>query len=168
MKSLEVYNTLTRRQERFQPIDATHVKMYVCGPTVYDFAHLGNARPVVVFDVLYRLLKRVYPHITYCRNITDVDDKIMNKAAATGETIDTITTKTTKAYHEDMAALNALPPDIEPRCTTHIPQMIEMTETLIAKGHAYAVDGHVLFHVPSMADYGMLSRRSRRAGRGSA
>ena len=135
--------------------------MYVCGPTVYDFAHLGNARPVVVFDTLYRLLKRHYPKVTYVRNITDVDDKIMAKAKESGEPIDSITQRTTQAYHEDMAALNALSPDIEPRCTRHIPQMIAMTETLIAKGHAYAAEGHVLFNVPSMKNYGELSRRSR-------
>lgn len=159
--ALELYNTLTRKKETFQPIDAANVRMYVCGPTVYDFAHLGNARPVVVFDTLYRVLKSIYPRVTYARNITDVDDKIMAKAKETGETIDQVTTRTTDAYHQDMAALMALPPDMEPRCTLHIPQMIAMTEKLIAKGHAYAVEGHVLFHVPSMENYGELSRRSR-------
>jgi cysteinyl-tRNA synthetase len=158
---LFIHNTLSRTKEEFKPIDANNVRMYVCGPTVYDFAHLGNARPVVVFDTLYRLLKRHYPRVTYVRNITDVDDKIMAKAKESAESIDTITTRTTQAYHDDMAALNALPPDIEPRCTQHIPQMIAMNERLIAKGHAYAVEGHVLFNVPSMANYGELSRRSR-------
>ena len=161
MSGIQLYNTLTRQKEHFTPIDPAHVRMYVCGPTVYDFAHLGNARPVVVFDTLYRLLKRHYPKVTYVRNITDVDDKIMDKAKASGEPIDVITTRTTEAYHEDMAALSALPPDIEPRCTQHIPQMIAMIEMLIAKGHAYVGDGHVLFNVPSMPDYGELSRRSR-------
>ena len=161
MTTIHLHNTLTRAKEIFTPIDPSNVRMYVCGPTVYDFAHLGNARPVVVFDTLYRLLKRHYPRVTYVRNITDVDDKIMDKAKASGESIETITTRTTQAYHDDMAALNALPPDIEPRCTQHIPQMITMIETLIAKGHAYAADGHVLFNVPSMANYGELSRRSR-------
>jgi cysteinyl-tRNA synthetase len=159
--ALLLTNTLTREKEVFTPIDADHVRMYVCGPTVYDFAHLGNARPVVVFDTLYRLLKSKFPRVTYVRNITDVDDKIMAKAKETGETIDAVTTRTTNAYHEDMAALFALPPDVEPRCTTHIPHMIRMIETLIAKGHAYVAEGHALFNVPSMPEYGKLSRRSR-------
>lgn len=159
--SLRVTNTLSREKEVFQPIDPAHVKMYVCGPTVYDFAHLGNARPVAVFDTLYRLLQRQYPKVTYVRNITDVDDKIMAKAKESGEPISVITERTTEAYHQDMAALNALSPDIEPRCTTHIPQMIKMNEDLIAAGHAYVAEGHVLFNVPSMPDYGQLSRRSR-------
>ena len=161
MTPIHLHNTLTRQKEVLKPIDRDNVCMYVCGPTVYDFAHLGNARPVVVFDTLYRLLKRHYPRVTYVRNITDVDDKIMAKAKESGESINTITTRTTQAYHDDMAALNALPPDIEPRCTQHIPHMIAMIEGLIAKGHAYAVDGHVLFNVPSMPNYGELSRRSR-------
>lgn len=159
--TIEIYNTLSRHKEPFTPLDAGHVRMYVCGPTVYDFAHLGNARPVVVFDTLYRLLKRHYPKVTYARNITDVDDKIMNKSKESGETIDVITTRTTQYYHEDMAALGALPPDVEPRCTTHIQEMIDLSLLLIQKGHAYVAEGHVLFHVPSMPDYGMLSRRSR-------
>jgi cysteinyl-tRNA synthetase len=135
--------------------------MYVCGPTVYDFAHLGNARPVVVFDTLYRLLKQLYPKVIYVRNITDVDDKIMAKSAETGEPIDSITTRTTKAYHDDMQSLLALSPDIEPRATAHIPHMLALIADLIEKNYAYAVDGHVLFHVPSMPNYGELSRRSR-------
>ena len=158
---LHIHNTLTRQKEEFKPIDPAHVRMYVCGPTVYDYAHLGNARPVVVFDTLYRLLKRHYPKITYARNITDIDDKIMAKAKESGVTIDVITTITTQAYHDDMAALNALPPDAEPRCTETVPQMIEMTQTLIDNGHAYVAEGHVLFNVPSMPNYGELSRRSR-------
>ena len=158
---LHVHNTLSRQKEKFEPLSPRHVRMYVCGPTVYDFAHLGNARPVVVFDVLYRLLKRHYPRVTYVRNITDIDDKIIAKAKESGETIDSITTKTTQAYQEDMAALNALPPDIEPRCTQYIPQMLEMIGALVNKGHAYAAEGHVMFNVPSMSDYGALSRRSR-------
>ncbi|MGE3624435.1 MAG: cysteine--tRNA ligase [Bdellovibrionales bacterium] len=159
--TLRIHNTLSRQKEEFAPLDPGHVRMYVCGPTVYDFAHLGNARPVVVFDTLYRLLKRHYPRVTYVRNITDVDDKIMARAKESGESIDSITTRTTQAYHDDMAALNALPPDSEPRCTGHIPQMIAMTETLIQKGHAYVAEGHVLFNVPSMKNYGELSRRPR-------
>src|ERR1043166_2682734 len=158
---LELYNTLSRTREKFAPIDAKHVRMYVCGPTVYDFAHLGNARPVVVFDLLYRLLKKLYPRVIYVRNITDIDDKIMVKSKETGEAIDSITTRTTEAYHEDMAALHALPPDIEPRATQHIPHMLKMIADLIAKDHAYVAEGHVLFNVPSMPEYGQLSRRSR-------
>ncbi|HEU0118685.1 MAG TPA: cysteine--tRNA ligase [Alphaproteobacteria bacterium] len=160
MSTIKLHNTLSRQKEEFQPIDASNVRMYVCGPTVYDFAHLGNARPVVVFDTLYRLLKRHFPKVTYVRNITDVDDKIMAKAKESGEPIDAITARTTQAYHDDMAALNALPPDIEPRATQHISQMIAMIEELIKKGHAYPAEGHVLFNVPSMKNYGELSRRS--------
>ncbi|MDX2027662.1 MAG: cysteine--tRNA ligase [Alphaproteobacteria bacterium] len=156
-----LHNTLSRQKEEFKPLDPAHVRMYVCGPTVYDFAHVGNARPVVVFDTLYRLLKRHYPKVTYVRNITDVDDKIMAKAKESGEPIDSITRRTTEAYHADMAALNALPPDLEPRATQHIGQMIAMIQVLVDKGHAYAAEGHVLFNVPSMKDYGQLSRRSR-------
>jgi cysteinyl-tRNA synthetase len=133
----------------------------VCGPTVYDFAHIGNARPVVVFDVLYRLLKHLYPKVTYVRNITDVDDKIIAASQETGEAIDGITQRYAQVYRDDMASLNALPPDIEPRATDHIPQMIAMMEKLIASGHAYAEQGHVLFGVQTMTDYGKLSRHSR-------
>ena len=158
--ALSFYNTLTRKQEPFVPLDPANVRMYVCGPTVYDRAHIGNARPVVVFDVLYRLLKSLYPRVTYVRNITDVDDKIMAAAKERGIAIDTLTTETTAMYHADMAALNALPPDVEPRATEHIPQMIAMIERLIESGNAYAADGHVLFNVPSMTNYGKLSRRS--------
>jgi cysteinyl-tRNA synthetase len=137
--------------------------MYVCGPTVYDFAHVGNARPVVVFDVLFRLLRRIYgdSHVTYVRNITDVDDKIINAARENNEPIDALTARTTKAFHEDVSELGALAPTHEPRATQHIAGMIEMAERLIESGHAYVADGHVLFHVPSMPDYGRLSRRNR-------
>ena len=161
--ALQFYNTLTRRKEAFEPIDPEHIRMYVCGPTVYDYAHIGNARPVVVFDVLYRLLKRLYPHsrVTYVRNITDVDDKIIAAYAATGEPIAAITTRTTRAFHADMAALGALDPDVEPRATAHIDAMVAMIEQLIAKGHAYAAEGHVLFSVPSWSGYGALSGRNR-------
>ncbi len=158
--TLHIYNTLTRKKEEFKPINPDCVGMYVCGPTVYDFAHIGNARPVIVFDVLYRLLKTLYKDVTYVRNITDVDDKINAKAKETGEDIRTITERTAKAFHEDMAALNAGNPDIEPRATEHIAEMIDMIETLIANGNAYAADGHVLFHVPSMPEYGALSGRN--------
>jgi cysteinyl-tRNA synthetase len=158
---LDLFNTLTRRKEHFEPLVAGKVGLYVCGPTVYDYAHIGNARPVVVFDVLYRLLKHLYPEVRYVRNITDVDDKIIDRASQSGEQIDSVTARTTEAYHQDMAALNALPPDIEPRATHHIVQMVSMIEKLIAQGNAYEADGHVLFSVPSMPDYGKLSRRSR-------
>ena len=159
--TLQITNTLTRSKEEFVPLDDGHVRMYVCGPTVYDFAHIGNARPVVVFDVLYRLLRHLYPRVTYVRNITDVDDKIIAASKATGGPIETITQRFAQIYRDDMASLNALPPDVEPRATDHIPQMIVMMEKLIASGHAYAAEGHVLFNVQTMADYGKLSRHSR-------
>ena len=158
---LQVYNTLAREKQRFEPLDPEHVRIYVCGPTVYDLAHIGNARPVIVFDVLVRLLRRIYPAVTYARNITDVDDKINAAFQQTGESIESITARTTVAYHDDMAAVLALPPDIEPRATQHIPQMIDMIETLIVRGFAYEADGHALFHVPTMPDYGQLSRHNR-------
>jgi len=160
---LTLYNTLTRRKQVFEPLDPRHVRMYVCGPTVYDFAHIGNARPVVVFDVLYRLLRHIYgaEQVRYVRNITDVDDKINAAATANGESIRDLTERTAKAFHEDVAALGALPPDVEPRATEHIAPMIAMIERLIAAGHAYLADGNVLFAVASMVDYGRLSRRSR-------
>ena len=166
--SLTLYNTLTRRKEAFAPIDPANVRMYVCGPTVYDYAHIGNARPVIVFDVLYRLLRHLYgaDHVTYVRNITDVDDKINARALRDfpdlplNEAIARVTATTARQYHEDVAALGCLPPSVEPRATEHIGAMIEMIEKLIASGHAYVADGHVLFDVPSMADYGQLSRRS--------
>ncbi|MCA3261912.1 MAG: cysteine--tRNA ligase [Telmatospirillum sp.] len=161
MTALHVHNTMTRRKEKFEPLDPAHVKMYVCGPTVYDDAHIGNARPVVVFDVLARLLRRLYPKVTYARNITDIDDKIIVRAAERGVHIDTVTADTIANYHADMAALGALPPDMEPRCTRSIPGMLAMIETLVDKGHAYAAEGHVLFAVASYADYGKLSGRSR-------
>ena len=156
-----LHNTLTRKREPLEPVRPGHVGMYVCGPTVYDFAHIGNARPIVVFDVLYRVLKRLYPSVTYVRNITDVDDKINEASRQSGEPIETITARTTKAFHEDIAALGALPPDVEPRATAHIAQMIALIETLIEAGNAYEADGHVLFHVPSSPRYGALSGRNR-------
>lgn len=159
--SLMLYNTMTRRKESFEPLDPGHVRMYVCGPTVYDFAHIGNARPVIVFDVLYRLLKSLYPKVTYVRNVTDVDDKIIKAARDSGETIESLTTRTYAQFRRDMDALGALHPDIEPRATQHIPEMIETIRKLIDGGHAYEAEGHVLFHVPSMPDYGALSGLSR-------
>ncbi len=160
--ALKLYNSKTRTRQDFVPLDPLRVRMYVCGPTVYDHAHIGNARPVIVFDVLARLLRLIYgaDHVIYARNITDVDDKINARARDEGVTIAEITARTTAQFHADMAALNALPPDVEPRATAHIAQMIAMIETLIASGYAYAADGHVLFHVPSMPDYGRLSGRN--------
>ena len=142
------------------PLDPHHVRMYVCGPTVYDLVHVGNARPVVVYDVLARLLRKLYPHVTYVRNITDVEDKINARAGELGIPIDELTARTTEDFHTDMAALGALPPDIEPRATAHIPEMITIIERLIAGGHAYVAEGHVLFAVASYPAYGHLSGRS--------
>jgi cysteinyl-tRNA synthetase len=161
--ALQLYNTATRRKEEFKPLDPGRVGMYVCGPTVYDLPHIGNARPVVIFDVLYRLLRRQYgdAQVNYVRNITDIDDKIIAAAKANNESIDALTQRTTEALHADAAALGCLPPTVEPRATGHIKAMITMIETLIAQGHAYSADGHVLFHVPSMAEYGKLSGRNR-------
>lgn len=164
---LQLYNTLTRRKEPFRPLDPSNVRMYVCGPTVYDFAHIGNARPVIVFDVLFRLLRHVYgpEHVTYVRNITDVDDKINARAAERGIAIRELTETTYNNFKADVAALGCLPPTVEPRATEYVRRsdgtldMIALIERLIANGHAYAADGHVLFDVPSMPDYGRLSRR---------
>jgi cysteinyl-tRNA synthetase len=160
--ALKIYNTLTRTKEAFRPIDPSNVRMYVCGPTVYDFAHIGNARPLIVFDVLYRLLRHLYgpEHVTYVRNITDVDDKINARAAERGIAIRELTEETNRVFQEDVRALGCLEPDVQPRATEHIAQMSAIIEKLIAAGHAYAADGHVLFDVPSMKDYGRLSRRS--------
>ncbi len=160
---LVLYNSLTRRKEPFEPIDPGLVRMYVCGPTVYDLAHIGNGRAVVAFDLLYRVLRHTYGanHVRYVRNITDVEDKIIAAARETGEAIDALTRRTTAEFHADMAALGALPPDIEPRATAYIPQMIALIERLIAAGHAYAAEGHVLFAVASWPSYGKLARRSR-------
>ncbi|MBV9735231.1 MAG: cysteine--tRNA ligase [Acidisphaera sp.] len=160
MPELVLHNSLTRRRERFVPLDPEHVRMYVCGPTVYDVPHIGNARPAVVFDVLARLLRSLYPRVTYVRNITDVDDKINARAAERGEPIGAITARTIVDYHADMAQLNVLPPDIEPRATAHIIEMLTLIERLIANGHAYAADRHVLFAVSSFPQYGRLSGRS--------
>lgn len=162
MTTIRLYNTKARAKETFEPLDPGNVRMYVCGPTVYDRAHLGNARPVVVFDVLYRLLRHVYgaEHVTYVRNFTDVDDKINARAAETGRTIAEITAETTQWFLDDMAALGALEPNAMPRATQYVPQMIAMIERLIAKGHAYEAGGHVLFAVESYAGYGRLSGRT--------
>lgn len=156
---LHLYNTLSKTKEAFQPLNPSNVGLYVCGPTVYDLAHLGNARPVVVFDVLFRLLNQQYPKVTYVRNVTDVDDKINAAAASNNEDIRDLTNRTLKAYHDDMGTLNALAPSHEPRATDHIGDMISIIETLISKGFAYANDGHVLFKVKNYEKYGHLSRR---------
>ncbi len=160
---LKVHNTIAREKQDFTPIDPAHVRMYVCGPTVYDNIHIGNARPLVVFDVLYRLLTRLYPKVTYARNITDVEDKINDRAKELGIDIRTLTEQTAERFHADAAALGVLEPDVEPRATDHIPEMIALMERLIAAGHAYEADAHVLFDVTSMPDYGGLSRHSRDA-----
>lgn len=162
MVEIRLTNTRTRKKEAFAPLDPRNVRLYLCGPTVYDRAHLGNARPVLVFDVLVRLLRHVYGagHVTYVRNFTDVDDKINARAAATGRTIREITEETIGWYHADMDALGAERPDHEPRATDYIAQMIAMIEQLIASRHAYAAEGHVLFDVRSFAEYGRLSGRS--------
>jgi cysteinyl-tRNA synthetase len=162
MTTIRLHNTRTRRKEVFAPIDPANVRMYVCGPTVYDRAHIGNARPVVVFDTLFRLLRHVYgaEHVTYVRNFTDVDDKINAKAAETGRPIRDITDETIGWYHQDMDALGALRPTFEPRATEFIGAMIGMIEGLIRKGHAYEAEGHVLFDVRSYSAYGQLSGRS--------
>jgi len=162
MTQIKIYNTATRAKEVFAPLDPSNVRLYVCGPTVYDRAHLGNARPVLVFDVLFRLLRRVYgpEHVTYVRNFTDVDDKINARAAEQGRPIGEITAETTQWFLDDMAAVGALEPTHMPRATAYIPQMVAMIEDLIARGHAYAAEGHVLFRVRSYAEYGKLSGRS--------
>ncbi|HEY5082462.1 MAG TPA: cysteine--tRNA ligase [Bauldia sp.] len=171
---LRLHNTLTRTKQDFVPIDPKNVRMYVCGPTVYDFAHIGNARPLIVFDVLFRLLRHLYgdKHVTYVRNITDVDDKINSRAAQEypdlplNDAIRAVTEKTTAQFHADVDALGCLRPTHEPRATDYVEReaastdMIRLIADLIANGHAYAAEGHVLFHVPSMPDYGTLSNRA--------
>jgi len=159
---LKLYDTVTREKRTFTPIDPARVRMYVCGPTVYDFAHIGNARPVIVFDVLSRLLRHVYgeKHVTYVRNITDVDDKINARAAERGISIREVTDETYKNFKEDVTTLGCLAPTVEPRATEHIDQMKTLTERLVKSGNAYVAEDHVLFHVASMKDYGRLSNRS--------
>ena len=156
---ISLHNSLTRRVEPFIPLDPDRVTMYLCGPTVYNYVHIGNARGPVVFDVLVKLLRRHYPNVVYARNITDVDDKINAAAHQLGVGIESITTRYAQAYREDMAALGIAAPDVEPHATDHIPQIIAMIERLIASGHAYAAEGHVLFEVDSYAAYGELSGR---------
>lgn len=160
---IHLYNTLSRKKEKFEPIDPKRVTMYACGPTVYNYIHVGNARMIAVFDTLYRVLRHVYgaEHVVYARNITDVDDKIIAAAASENILIGEITSKYTKALLEDIQAINTLVPDHQPLATRYIPQMIAMIDQLIANGHAYEAEGHVLFHVPSYPAYGRLSGRSR-------
>jgi cysteinyl-tRNA synthetase len=164
--TLKLHNTLTRRKEDFRPLDPANVRVYVCGPTVYDFAHIGNARPVVVFDVLFRLLRHLYPRVTYVRNITDVDDKINARAARDfpdlplNEAIGRVTEGTLRQFHADVAALGCLEPTVEPRATGHIDDMKSMIERLVEKNCAYVAEDHVLFHVAAMPDYGVLANRS--------
>ena len=160
MPEMYLHNSLTRRKERFTPLDPQHVRMYVCGPTVYDRAHIGNARPIVVFDVLSRLLRTLFPKVTYVRNITDIDDKINARAMESGKSIGAVTALTTADFHADIAALGALPPDVEPRATGHIPEMVDIIQRLIATGHAYLAEGHVLFAVNTDPGYGKLSGHS--------
>ncbi len=159
---LKLYDTLTREKRPFKPIDPSRVRMYVCGPTVYDFAHIGNARPVIVFDVLFRLLRHIYgdAHVTYVRNVTDVDDKINARAAERGVSIRDLTEETYKNFKQDVVVLGCLPPTIEPRATEHIAQMKELIERLVQAGCGYVAEDNVLFHVASMMDYGKLSKRS--------
>lgn len=163
MVKLQIYNTESRGKVPFEPQDPQDVRMYVCGPTVYNYVHIGNARPVVVFDILFRLLREIYgvDQVTYARNITDIEDKIMATADAEGVPIEVITKRYTEAYEREMLEMGALQPTLTPRATEHLPEMIGMTQTLIDQGHAYEADGHVMFHVPSMPNYGRLSRHGR-------
>lgn len=156
---MKLYNTETKTKSEFVPIDPEHVTMYVCGPTVYNYCHIGNFRPPVVFDVLARVLRAKYPKVSYARNITDIDDKINAAAAQQGVEISAITEKFTKAYHDDLAVLGVLPPDLEPKVTDHVGEIHQEIQSLIDKGNAYVAEGHVLFSVPSYAEYGELSKR---------
>ncbi len=158
--SLTLYNTGTRAKAPFTPLDPAHVRLYLCGPTVYDRAHLGNARNTVLFDILVRLLRTLYPRVTYIRNFTDIDDKINARAKALGVSIDEVTAGPIAFYREDMAALHNLPPDLEPRATAHIPEMLEIIARLITVGHAYEAEGHVLFAITTDPTYGCLSGRT--------
>ena len=159
---MRLYNTLTNKLEKFKPLNPESVRLYACGPTVYDAIHIGNGRMIVVFDTLYRLLRQIYgpSHVRYARNITDVDDKIIERAIQNGENIETLTERTIEIFHSNIAAMGCLAPDYEPRCTEYIPQMIAMIETLISGHYAYEAEGHVLFAVESYSEYGRLSNRS--------
>ncbi len=159
--NLKIYNTLSNQKETFYPIDQQSIKMYVCGPTVYNYAHIGNARPAVIFDVLYRLLMDIYPEVIYVRNITDVDDKINDAAKKLNEPISTITKKYTDIYHQDMKSLGVLGPNHEPRVTDNIKQIISMIQKILDNKKAYINDSHVLFDVTSFDQYGKLSNRDK-------
>tara|TARA_B100000482_G_scaffold53878_1_gene36414 strand:- start:188 stop:1564 length:1377 start_codon:yes stop_codon:yes gene_type:complete len=161
METLQIFNTLNSKKEVFIPIDKDHIKIYACGPTVYNFAHIGNARMAVVFDTFVRTLRVIYPKVTYVSNITDIDDKIIDAAKEQNVEISEITEKYTQIYNEDMSMLNVLEPDIQPKATEYVPEMIALIEDLIAKEFAYEKDNHVLFHVPAYSKYGELSNRNR-------
>ena len=161
MATLKIQNTLSNSKEEFIPVDSSHVRIYACGPTVYDYAHIGNARMAVVNDLLVRLLRRLYPKVTYVSNITDIDDKIIEAAQNAKTPFQELTRKFEKIYNEDMSALGVLLPDMQPRATEYIKDMIGLTKKLIEAEHAYEKDGHVLFHVPSFKKYGCLSKRNR-------
>ena len=158
---MKIFNSYTGKKEDFIPLDPNHVKIYACGPTVYNYAHIGNARMAVVFDTLVRVLRYTYPKVTYVSNITDIDDKIIDAANELDVPIEHITQKYTDIYNKDMLKLLVKSPDIQPKATEYIPEMIELIEDLISKDHAYEKDGHVLFHVPSYENYGKLSKRNR-------
>ena len=161
MQPIKIFNTLSGKKEDFHPLDPGHIKIYACGPTVYNFAHIGNARMAVVFDTLVRVLRYKYPKVTYVSNITDIDDRIIDAANEQEVPIKTITEKYTNIYNEDMSQLSVNFPDIQPKATEYISEMIDLIENLILKEHAYEKEGHVLFHVPSYKNYGMLSNRNR-------
>ena len=170
MTELRLTNSAGTEKRVFTPVDPDHIRMYVCGPTVYNLVHIGNARPVVVFDTLFRVLQALYPKVTYARNITDIDDKIIVAARERGIDITVLTEEFTEKFRTDMAALNNLPPSIEPQATEHVDAMLDLAQRLIDKGHAYESEGHVLFDVTSMDDYGLLSGRQlddMLAGQGS-
>ena len=158
---MKIFNSYTGKKEDFIPLDPNHIKIYACGPTVYNYAHIGNARMAVVFDTLVRVLRHSYPKVTYVSNITDIDDKIIDAAKELDVPIEHITRKYTDIYNKDMLKLLVKSPDIQPKATEYIPEMIALIEDLISKGHAYEKDGHVLFHVPSYENYGKLSKRNR-------
>ena len=158
---MKLFNSLSGKKETFTPSDPNRVTMYVCGPTVYNYAHIGNARAAVAFDVVFRVLRQEFDHVVYARNITDIDDNIIKAALESGDPIDEITRRYTRAYNDDMAALNVLPPTIEPKATEHVDGMLSMIAGLVDKGAAYEAEGHVLFHVPACDSYGAISKRSR-------
>ena len=158
---MKIFNTHSGKKEDFIPINPEHIKIYACGPTVYNYAHIGNARMAVVFDTLVRVLRDIYPKVTYVSNITDIDDKIIDAANELKVPIEEITNKYTNIYNEDMSKLLVMAPDIQPKATEYIPEMIALINDLIDKNHAYEKEGHVLFHVPSYENYGSLSKRNR-------